>query len=168
MPALLSSSRSAFQPFLMHVLYAGRGFTLPIQVPTPCGTAATLITFAFSDFAVFTSIICPPSTCPHIRTFRITGGIGGGTGLSARALVHNTKPASRVATPQMIVMAILCSGPTPVKQIPLSVVKNIANLSRHGFEQSFVATAFKRSLPHGIDVRIVQFRRRQVTNRAVN
>src|SRR3954467_2375140 len=97
-PALLSSSKSAFHAFFKPALYASNGFTLPIQVPTPCGTAATLTTFAFIDFAVFTFTMWPLSSWSQIRTFRIVAGIGAGTASPASVLMQDAEPAISVTT----------------------------------------------------------------------
>src|SRR5256885_377006 len=98
MPALLSSSKSTFQAVFNPLLYASKGFTLPIQLPTPCGTAATLITFAFIDFAALTSTMWPLSSWSHIRTFLIVGGIGARRVSSARASMQAVEPVTNIAT----------------------------------------------------------------------
>ena len=64
------------------------------------------------------------------------------------------------------VKGVCSTGRTPWRRS--SVVENIANLPSHSFKEAFVAASVEGGLPHGIDVRIVKFRRRQVTNRAVN
>src|SRR5690242_2601408 len=49
-----------------------------------------------------------------------------------------------------------------------SVAQDIANLPTHRFEHAFVATTIEGSLPDGIRFQIVEFRWRQVSNRAVD